>query len=53
MHFHHKSLVVLRSDNDFCTSLFMTMLNDSGLLRLGAQAPGDIGIIEVHYYYFL
>ena len=34
LHFHHKSSVVPRSDNDFCASLFMTMLNDSVLLHL-------------------
>ena len=34
LHFHHKSSVVPRSDNDFCASLFRIMLNDSILLRI-------------------
>ena len=34
LHFHLKSSVVPRSDNDFCTSLFTNILNDSVLLRL-------------------
>ena len=34
LHFHHKSSVVPRSDNDICTSLFTIMLNDSVLLHL-------------------
>ena len=34
LHFHHKSLVVPCSDNDFCTSLFTIMLTDSVLLHL-------------------
>ena len=34
LHFHHKSSVVPRSDNDFCASLFTFMLNDYVLLRL-------------------
>ena len=34
LHFHHKSSVVSRSDNDFCASLFTIMLNDSVFLRL-------------------
>ena len=34
LHFHHESSVVPRSDTDICASLFMTMLNDSVLLRL-------------------
>ena len=49
---HCKSLVVPCSDNDFCMSLFMTMLNDSGLLCLRAQVPKDTGTIGVHYYYY-
>ena len=34
LHFHHKCLVVPRSDTDFRASLFTIMLNDSVLLRL-------------------
>ena len=37
--FYHNSSVVPRSDNDFCMSLFMIMLNDSVLLCLRAQVP--------------
>ena len=33
LHFHHKCSVVPHSDTDFCTSLFMIMLNDSVLLH--------------------
>ena len=39
LHFHHKSSVVARSDNDFCASLFTIMLNYSVLLCLWAQIP--------------
>ena len=48
----HKSSVVPCCDDDFCISLFMITLNDSVLLRLGAQVPEDIGAIEVHYYHY-
>ena len=50
LHFHLTSSVVL-CYNDICASLFVIMLNDSGLLRLCAQVPQDIGAIEVNYYY--
>ena len=52
LHFHHKSSVVPRSDNDFCASLFTIMLNDSVLLPLRAQVPDNIDAIEVNYFYY-
>ena len=52
LHFYHKSLVVPRSDNDFCASLFIILFNDYLLLRLGAQVPEDICAVEVNYYYY-
>ena len=50
LHFHHKSSVVPRTNNDFCAFLFTIMLNDSVVLRLYLQVPEDIGAIEDNYY---